>query len=135
MLLVDTSVWIDFLNGYESAEAKCLANGIADNQPIVVAGIVLMEILAGLRSEAEADRVGKLLLDVFEFAPDLARSDYVAAAKIYRACRAGGATLRSAVDCLIAQVCLRDSLTLLTKDRDFIAIAKYAPLKLARMPA
>jgi len=134
MLLVDTSVWIDFFNGYKSAEAESLAIGIADNLPIVVAGIVLTEILAGLRGEAEADRIAKLL-DAFDFAPDLTRSDYLAAAKIYRACRAGGASLRSVADCFIAQVCLRDGLTLLTKDRDFIAIAKHTPLKLARMPA
>jgi predicted nucleic acid-binding protein len=134
MLLVDTSVWIDFLNGFESAEAKCLANGITDNQPIMVTGIVLTEILAGLRSESEADRIGSLLLDGFEFAPEPSRADYVAAAKIYRACRAGGATLRSSVDCLIAQVCLRDSLLLLTKDRDFNAIARHVPLNLMRVP-
>ena len=133
MLLVDTSVWIDFLNGYESFEGQSLADGIAGNQPIVVTGIVLTEILAGLRGEAEADRIARLL-DAFDYAPDPTRSDCVAAAKIYRACRGGGAMLRSAVDCLIAQICIRDTLTLLTKDRDFISIAKYTPLKLARMP-
>jgi predicted nucleic acid-binding protein len=75
------------------------------------------------------------LLDAFDYVAEPSRSDYVAAARIYRACRDGGATPRSAVDCLIAQVCIRDSLTLLTRDRDFTAIAQWTPLKLASVPA
>lgn len=128
-MLVDTSVWIDHFNGHDSPEALRLRKAITDNEPIVLCGIVLTEILLGLRSDAEAERIADLL-DAFEFAPDLDRDDYRAAAAIYRCCRTEGHTIRSTIDCLIAQLCLRHGLALLTKDRDFRAIAAGHPLRL-----
>lgn len=56
-MLVDTSVWIDFFNGYQSKQAELLASAIADAEPIVVPGIVLTEILLGLNNDAEAARI------------------------------------------------------------------------------
>src|SRR5487761_2324045 len=107
-MLVDTSVWIDFFNGHESGQVQCLACAIAESESIAVPGVVLTEILLGLKHDAEAD--------------------HIEAARIYRLCRAKGFTIRSTIDCLIAQLCLRDGLALLTKDRDFKAIADCLPL-------
>ena len=56
---------------------------------------------------------------------------HVAAAKLYRQCRAKGVTVRSTIDCLIAQLCIRDNLPLLAKDRDFTQMAKVVPLVMA----
>jgi predicted nucleic acid-binding protein len=127
-MLVDTSVWIDYLNGYASPQAECLANAIAENTPIVLCGVVLTEILLGLPA-AEASRIENLLA-AFPLSPEFNRNDYCAAAHIYRTCRNKGITIRSVIDCLIAQTCTTYGYPLLAKDRDFVYIAQYFPLQL-----
>ena len=128
-MLVDTSVWIDYFNGHPSPQAELLATAIDGTDSIIVPDIVLTEILLGLRSEAEADRIADLL-SAFDAAPTPTRSDYIEAAAIYRQCRTKGLTIRSTVDCLIAQICLRHGFPLLSKDRDFSAIARCRALTL-----
>jgi predicted nucleic acid-binding protein len=128
-MLVDTSVWMDFFNGHRSAHADRLAAAIADSEAIALPGLVITEILVGLRSDAEADKILRLL-DAFGPGPEPTRADHVAAARLYRLCRGKGVTIRSTIDCLIAQLCLRDRLELLTLDRDFTGIARCAPLRL-----
>lgn len=128
-MLVDTSVWIDYFNGHPSPEADRLARAIGDNEPILLCGIVITEILLGLRSDTEAARIAELL-DAFELTPEPDRTDYREAANLYRRCRAQGHTIRSTIDCLIAQACIRHGHDLLTKDRDFERIASCQPLRL-----
>lgn len=128
-MLVDTSVWIDYFNGHASPQADCLAQAIADAEYIVIPGLVLTEILLGFKVEFDANKVADLL-SVFDQASEASRADYIEAAKIYRLCRSKGYTIRSTIDCLIAQLCLRDKQSLLCKDRDFINIAKCVPLQL-----
>ena len=60
-MLVDTSVWIDFFNGHESKQVEHLACAIAESESIVVPGVVLTEILLGLKYDAEAERISSLL--------------------------------------------------------------------------
>lgn len=120
---------MDYFNGYPSTEAQRLAHAIADNQPIVLPGVVLTEILLGLKSETKAERIASLLT-AFDAAPSFDHADYLAAAFIYRKCRTQGYTVRSTIDCLIAQLCLRHDFTLLTIDRDFQAIARFFPRRL-----
>lgn len=128
MILVDTSVWIDFFNGHDSAEAAQLRSLVIDGRPLVIPGVVLTEILVGVRTEAEAARVARTL-SAFDSPPELDSSDYEKAAALYRLCRSQGLTIRSLIDCLIAQLCLRHNYELLSKDRDFARIAEVTPLK------
>ena len=128
-MLVDTSVWVDHFNGYESTPQARLDRALRDDEPVLLCGIVLTEILMGLGAEAEAARIADLLR-AFDFVPDPVSDDYVAAAGLFRACRARGLTIRSTIDCVIAQLCIRDGTPLLTKDRDFSSIARVAPLRL-----
>jgi predicted nucleic acid-binding protein len=130
VILVDTSVWIDFFNGFDSAEAAHLRLCIADVRPLTIPGLVLTEILIGLRTEAEANRVARVL-SAFDVTPELDSTDYQKAAELYRACRRHGRTIRSTIDCLIAQLCLRYSYELLAKDQDFDSIAEVFPLQRA----
>jgi predicted nucleic acid-binding protein len=127
-MLVDTSVWIDYLNGYASPQSDRLATAIAEDTSIVLCGVVLTEILLGL-PEAEAIRIEKLL-QTFPLTSEPERQDYCAAAHLYRTCRSKEITIRSVIDCLIAQICLKHDYPLLAKDRDFIQIARYFPLQL-----
>lgn len=128
-MLVDTSVWIDYLNGHESAEAIRLHRGIADNEPIRLCGIILTEILLGLRSDQQASKIENLL-SAFDWLPEPDHKDYSQAARIYRTCRSQGITIGSTIDCLIATLCIQHSLAILSKDRDFARIATCHPLSL-----
>ena len=128
-MLVDTSVWIDFFNGYGSPESDRLAQAITDAEPIAIPGLVWTEILLGFRRDADADRITSLL-EAFEPIKEPSRADYIEAARIYRVCRSHGYTVRSTIDCVLAQLCLRDDRALLSKDRDFQAIAACFPLRL-----
>jgi predicted nucleic acid-binding protein len=128
-MLVDTSVWIDFFNGYASPEADRLAQAISDHESIVLCGIVITEILLGLRNDAEAEQIAEIL-DAFDIAPEPDRMDYCEAATLYRRCRSQGYTLRSTIDCLIARLAIRHGYDLLTKDHDFQWIASCHPLRL-----
>jgi predicted nucleic acid-binding protein len=131
VILVDTSVWIDFFNGHDSVEAAYLRQCIVDARPLTIPGLVMTEILQGVRTDAEAARVARVL-SAFDVPPDLDSADYEQAAALYRQCRAKGFTVRLTIDCLIAQLCLRHNYELLAKDRDFDAIAQVASLK--RLP-
>jgi len=128
-MLVDTSVWIDYFNGHASQQADRLELAITDEEPIFIPGLVLTEILLGLKTDLEASKIADLL-GAFDVVNEPNRSDYIEAAKIYRFCRSNGYTIRSTIECLIVQLCLRDNRSLLCKDRDFTNIAKCFPLRL-----
>jgi predicted nucleic acid-binding protein len=128
-VIVDTSVWIDFFNGHTSAQAQRLARAIEDGESIALPGLVYTEILLGLKNDAEAKRIAQLL-QAFDWVAEPTQADYAQAAKLYRQCRAKGLTIRSTIDCVIAQLCLRDGLPLLAKDRDFDRISQLMALKL-----
>ena len=128
-MIVDTSVWIDFFNGHPSSHAHRLSQAIEDNEAIGIPGLVLTEILLGLRNDEEARRIAQLM-EAFVDVPEPTRADHIAAATLYRACRTRGVTIRSTIDCVIAQLCLRDGQALLAKDRDFDRIAEQTELKL-----
>ena len=128
MILVDSSVWISFLNGVNSAEAGFLAVCIAEDRPLIIPGLVRTEVLVGARTEADALRMSQSL-SAYPLVPEPTPSDYERAAAIYRTCRGRGYTVRSAIDCLIAQLCLRDGYELLARDRDFDVISKAYPLR------
>jgi predicted nucleic acid-binding protein len=130
MILVDTSVWIDYFNTYPSEEAAYLTLCIAEARDLVIPGLVLTEVLLGARSDTEATRISRVM-SAFDLAPELERADYDQAARLYRACRARGITPRSTIDCLIAQLCLKLGYELLARDRDFSAIAQISPLRLS----
>ena len=129
MMLVDTSVWIDHFNGHDSPEAACLRQAISDNQDIALCGIILSEILLGLRSDEQAGKIENLM-NAFTWLPEPDWTDYVQAANIFRTCRSKGISIRSTIDCLIASLCIRHQAPILTKDRDFTQIAQHQPLAL-----
>jgi len=88
----------------------------------------MMEILAGARDETHATRLRRML-HALEHRPVL-QEDFQEAAQIHRTCREAGATVRSLMDCVVAAVALRESLSVLAWDRDFKAISKHTGLRL-----
>jgi predicted nucleic acid-binding protein len=128
MILVDSSVWIDFLNGENSAPRRLLHRLIEDDGELALTGIILTEVLQGITEERDFRRVQEYLLAFPIYQPQSTKT-YLAAARIYRACREKGETVRKTVDCLIAAICLEHNLILLHKDRDFDRIAKCTGLR------
>lgn len=128
MILVDSSVWIDYFNGRDSRETGVLDSAL-DRDHVVIGDLILAEVLRGFRHEADFRRALDLLggLDC----PVIGgREVAVAAARHYRFLRGRGVTVRKTVDSLIAAFCLRTGLPLLTADRDFLPYGEFLGLEL-----
>ena len=126
MVIVDTTVWVDYFQGAQNPETDWL-NTELDRQRLGLTDIILCEVLQGVRDDLVAKEVeGKLLkLEVFETGSvALARE----AARNYRALRSRGHTVRKTIDCLIATFCLREQHSLLHRDRDFDPFEKFLEL-------
>ena len=119
MVIVDTTVWIDYLNGLATPEAEWLDREAARRR-LGLLDLMVCEILQGLPTDADATRVLRQLrrFEIFESGGvELA----VAAAYNYRQLRRRGRTVRKTIDCLIATFCMREGHALLHADRDFDA--------------
>jgi len=128
MILVDTSVWIDFLNGANSKERHTLHRLIEEEEDISVTEIILTEILQGIKEDENFKRVKDYLLE-FPVHKPKGIETYLKAAEIYRDCRKRGKTVRKTVDCIIAAICIENNLVLLHKDSDFDIMEGCAGLK------
>ena len=127
MIVVDTSVWIDVLNGTDSPGATTCVGLIERGEPVALTDIVLTEILQGLRDEAEAERV-EGHLRAFPVLGLQGLDDHVLAARLYRRARRAGITIRKTLDCLIAAPCVRTGAPLLHADADFDRLATCSSL-------
>ncbi|MDZ7629312.1 MAG: PIN domain-containing protein [Parvularculaceae bacterium] len=130
-LFVDTSVWsLAFRRDtpVETPQTSLLAKALDAGETVVTTGLVLQELLQGF----EGARNRRALLERFADLPFLepAREDYIKAADLKSRCRKGGVQIGT-IDALLAQLCLRHEMSMLTADKDFIAIAKLSPLQLA----
>jgi hypothetical protein len=126
MVIVDTSVWIDYLNLAETPETAWLDQELS-RQRLGLLDIVLAEVLQGAGAERQAQALQRELLKFEVFATggvDLA----VAVGRHYRALRRRGITIRKTIDVWIATYCILQNLTLLHKDRDFDPFEQYLGL-------
>ena len=127
MVLVDTSVWVDGLNGRETPGVQRLRRCIAEGDTICACGVVLAETLQGIRDDAQFEATRRAF-EGFFFLP-MSRATCVDAAQLYRGLRKRGVTVRKPADCLIAAVAIEHGVHLLHSDRDFDVLAKYGRLK------
>jgi hypothetical protein len=132
MILVDTSVWVDFLRGTNSPQRRMLHRLIEEEEDISITEIILTEILQGIKEDRDFKAVKEYLLE-FPIHRPKGIETYLKAADIYRDCRKKGRTIRKTVDCIIAAICIENSLTLLHKDRDFDLIEECAGLKVLKV--
>lgn len=133
MILVDTSVWIDFLAGKETPFRRELHRLIEEGADIALCGTILQEILQGIRSDKELRAIEKYLME-FRYLTLQEPTFFLQAAEIYRQCAQAGQKVRKSLDCVIATHALQASATLFHNDRDFIKIAKVVPLKFHLTP-
>ncbi|MBS0392945.1 MAG: PIN domain nuclease [Proteobacteria bacterium] len=130
MLVVDSSVWIDFFNARESAARGELRQLLDDGHTrLVVPDLVLYEVLRGFRHE-RALRQARLLLQTLSVEPCGGEDIALAAAEHYRHLRARGVTVRSAIDVMVAAFCIERDYLLLHSDRDYDAMAAHRGLRL-----
>ena len=125
MILVDTSAWVEFLRGTDSAVCNAVDRLLDDE--LASCDVISMELLAGARDERQLAQLRGLLARTIVL--PTSSSDYDLAATMYRQCRAGGATVRKLFDCLIAAVALRSDVQILHADSDFVALHRHAGLK------
>lgn len=129
MILADTSAWVEYDRATGSTADQRLAELIATDGPLMVTEPVLMEVLAGARSDTREADLRRLMLR-FGFAPFDAVTDFDAAARIYRRCRSAGVTPRGMVDCMIVAVAYRRRAALLSWDVDMDRVAQVIGIEL-----
>jgi predicted nucleic acid-binding protein len=129
VILVDSSVWIDYFRGVSSPQTDRL-DGLLGDQPLVIGDIVLAEVLQGFASERDFDEALRLM-DAFEQIEIGGRAIAIQAARNFRALRAKGITVRKTIDTLIATRCITDGLSLLFSDRDFDPFVEHLGLRSA----
>jgi predicted nucleic acid-binding protein len=123
MVLVDTSVWIDFLRGAPTAQVAALEGLLEGDDLVGTAPIILQEILQGADSPARFEQWRREFAGLMCYLPLDPIDSHIEAARLYAACRRAGRTPRSSNDCLIARIAVEHDLVLLEDDRDFDAIA------------
>ncbi len=131
MVIVDTTVWVDYLRGTQNPEVEWLNREIA-RQRLGLTDIILCEVLQGIPDDRWFARVRRDLLRFEVFATggtDLA----VAAAHNFRSLRRSGHTVRKTIDCLIATFCLRSGHSLLYRDHDFDAFQRVLGLSVVHV--
>jgi predicted nucleic acid-binding protein len=126
VIVVDSSVWIDFLNGRDAAHVGRLRAVLGANE-IIVGDLMLCEILQGLDSEREARDV-EALLRRFDIVPMAGDAIATTAARNFRSLRRRGVTVRKTIDLLIGTWCIENRRPLLHNDGDFHPMARYLGL-------
>src|SRR5574341_595122 len=127
MVIVDTTVWVDYLNGVTTPQTDWLDQEL-DRQRLGLTDLILSEVLQGVRDEREAAETRRELLK-FEVFTTGGVELAVTAVQNYRALRVKGHTIRRTIDCWIATFCLFNNHTLLHHDNDFDPFEKFLSLR------
>ncbi|MDA8099281.1 MAG: PIN domain nuclease [Nitrospiraceae bacterium] len=130
MVLVDTSVLIDFLRGADNKPVSRFQQILDNSLSFGITPLIYLEVLQGTRTEKDFAVVRDYLETHRFFGLRDAKESYAAAARIYFDCRKKGIAINSTVDCLIAQTAIENDLALLHNDADFERMRKVAPLKI-----
>jgi predicted nucleic acid-binding protein len=133
LIVVDSSVWIDFLNGRNAPHVRRLRAALGTDE-IIVGDLMLCEVLQGLDSERAARDV-EALLRRFDIVPMAGDPIAVAAARNFRSLRRRGITVRKTIDLLIGTWCIENRRPLLHNDSDFRPMARHLGLIEAQMTA
>ncbi|MBZ0248594.1 MAG: PIN domain nuclease [Burkholderiales bacterium] len=129
MILVDSSVWIDYFRGVATPQAERL-DALLGKEPLAVGDLIVTEVLQGFASDRDFERARRLLatLVLVEIGGERIA---VQAARNFRALRNRGVTMRKTIDTLIATRCMEGRLALLYSDRDFDPFVEHLGLRSA----
>jgi len=127
MILVDTSVWINYFNGIPSWQTDLLDRHLSED-PVFIGDLILTEVLQGFRSDRDF-HTAKQLLCGLRFCRIGGYDLAVQSARNYRFLRKSGVTVRKTIDVLIGTFCIMEGMTLLHDDRDFDPMVVHLSLK------
>ena len=127
MILVDSSVWVDYFNGRATRETDYL-DTLLGTEPVAIGDLILAEVLQGFRSDADFAAAKELMacLTLYDL---LGATLALKVAENYRALRKRGVTVRKTADTIIATFCIDRGIPLLYSDRDFDPFVKHLGLK------
>jgi len=129
LILVDSSVWIDYFKGTVTPQTEKL-DGLLGSEPLAIGDLILTEVLQGFAEERDFEQARKLLTSLTVV--DLGGEDIaIQAARHFRVLRSLGVTVRKTIDVIIATRCIENDYELLHSDRDFDAFVKYLGLRSA----
>ena len=131
MIVVDTTVWIDFFGGRGNVFDRHLAELVEEDAPVALVDIIYTEVLQGIRDEQIYQRT-RMSLRAYPILRPRGLETFETAANLYRTTRRRGLTVRRSVDCLIAAMCLESGAALYHNDRDFDALARVSDLMIYR---
>jgi predicted nucleic acid-binding protein len=126
-MLVDTSVWIDLFAGRDTPQVKHLEQAILDGADVAICGIILTEILQGIRDDKQHQQVRQHLKPLLML--PMEEETFVLAAELFRELRRQGLTIRKTNDCIIAATAIAHGVPLLHNDRDFDTLAHHTKLE------
>jgi predicted nucleic acid-binding protein len=129
MILVDSSVWIDFFNGVENAETDKL-NEVLGLEEVVIGDLILAEVLQGFRSDKDF-KVAKDVLTSLTVHDLIGKELAIKSANNFRKLRKTGITIRKTADVIIATYCIENKIPLLFTDKDFVPFVDNLRLKSA----
>ena len=127
MILVDTTVWIDFFAARSLSHVVALEALIKRRENICICGIILAEVLQGIRQDSEFRKTRDLFNSLILL--PMPYTVFLRSAEIYRKLRKKGTTIRKPLDCMIASVAIENDIPLLHNDKDFQPIEKRCGLK------
>lgn len=127
-MLVDTSIWIGYLNGLINPKTEFLHQAILNDEQIYITTTIIQEVLQGIEKDSQYKKTKGYLLDF-----DILMLDQInaatGAAELYRSFRKQGITIRKANDCLIAYHAIHYDVAVLHHDKDFTLMARYSQLQ------
>jgi predicted nucleic acid-binding protein len=127
LILVDSSVWIDYFKGRTTAQTDKL-DKLLGHQPLAIGDLILTEVLQGFPNERDFNQARKMLTSLMVV--ELGGQEIaIQAAKNFRALRVLGVTVRKTIDTVIATRCIESGFDLLHNDRDFDPFAKHLGLR------
>lgn len=128
MILVDTTIWIDFFRSKKAAHVLVFESLIEKRETLCLCGVILAEVLQGIRDDQEYRNTLRLLKRLVIL--PMNEQAFVDTANLYRVLRSRGVTIRTTIDCMIAVVAMENNVPLLHNDRDFDLIARHSRLKI-----
>jgi predicted nucleic acid-binding protein len=128
LIVVDSSAWIELLRRTESPVDRLLTRLLQERAELAVTEVVVLELLAGARSDRDEEEIRLMLLGLTMLRLD-GLAGYERAASIYRSCRRSGDTLRTVLDCLVAVPAIDAGAPVLHRDRDFDVLARHTALQ------
>ena len=130
MIVADTSVWIDYVKGFDASHTNILDHELIYNR-VVTGDIIIAEFLQGFKNDREY-LIAKQIMDNLEYRDFLGKEIAIQAANNYRKLRKQGITVRKTIDVIIATFCIENGFPLIHNDRDFDPMEKILGLIVKR---